>query len=100
MNKRDGIEMVCSYILCRRATIHMQDSKAWLPSNIAEKDNTLSAEGTARPKEKNVSHLMDVFDIDTGSSCIIFEDDLLQEHKRALVLCMLPYLQCHEPFKY
>ena len=43
------------------------------------------------------SNLMNVFDVDAGGGCIILEDDLLQEHECALVFCVLPHLQCHEP---
>lgn len=39
-----------------------------------------------------MTHLVDVFDVDAVGSGTVFEDDLLQEHERSLVLCMLPHL--------
>ena len=39
---------------------------------------------------------MDVLDVDTRGCCIVLEDDLLQEHEGALVLCMLPHLHEHD----
>ena len=36
---------------------------------------------------------MDVFDVDAAASSIVLQYDLLKEHERPLVLCMLSDLQ-------
>lgn len=39
---------------------------------------------------------MDILDVDTRGCSIVLKDDLLKEHERPLVLCMLPDLQQHQ----
>ena len=41
----------------------------------------------------SVSNLMDVFDVDAAAGSIVLQYDLLKEHERPLVLCMLSDLQ-------
>lgn len=38
---------------------------------------------------------MDVLDIDACRSCVVLQDDLLQEHEGTLVLSVLPHLHLH-----